>query len=505
MSLIRVGALTLALMLVGSLLAACGDDASSSAPNTATSASGNESTEELFIPTEPEEEEEEIHWGYEGAIGPENWASLSTDFEVCEAGVEQSPIDINFADAREDIPDPVLNWELGDLQIVNNGHTIQANVREGSTTVLNGKTYNLLQFHWHKPSEHTVEGDPFAMELHFVHADEDGSLAVLGVLIEEGAANPLYDELWAAQPEEVGFETVKDVDFTELLPEDLATYTYPGSLTTPPCSEGVAWNVIEMPATMSAAQLDAFLFDGNARPVQPFNDRAEGEDHEEGAVHWGYEGAEGPENWAALSADFEVCEAGAEQSPIDIVTGSAVAADIADPVLNWQSGNLEMINNGHTIQANVPAGSTTVLNGKSYNLIQFHWHKPSENTVDGDPFAMELHFVHADADGNLAVLGVLIDEGEALPLYDQLWDAQPAVGETEIVEGVDFSQLLPSDLSTYVFAGSLTTPPCSEGVAWNVLATPTTMSAEQLDAFLYEDNARPTQPVNDRVVEVDAS
>jgi carbonic anhydrase len=177
--------------------------------------------------------------------------------------------------------------------------------------------------------------------------------------------------------------------------------------------------------------------------------------------------------------------------------------DIADPVLNWQAGDLELINNGHTIQANVPEGSQSELNGQTYDLIQFHWHRPSEHTVDGDPFAMELHFVHADASGNLAVLGVLLKEGDANPLYDILWEGQPEEGEANTLSDVDFSRLLPGDLTTYVYAGSLTTPPCSEGVAWNVLETPAGISAEQVRAFLYDGNARLVQPVNDRSVEVD--
>ena len=232
-------------------------------------------------------------------------------------------------------------------------------------------------------------------------------------------------------------------------------------------------------------------------------DESEDVPHEEGEAHWGYRGETGPTAWASLSAEFETCEAGVEQSPIDIVFADAVAADSADPGLDWQAGDLEILNNGHTIQANVPEGNTSVLNGETYNLLQFHWHRPSEHTVDGDAFAMELHFVHANEAGDLAVLGVLLEEGDGNPLYDILWDAQPEEGETTTVGDIDFSQLLPDDLGTYIYAGSLTTPPCSEGVAWNVLETPVSMSAEQVGAFLYDGNARPVQPVNDRTVEVD--
>lgn len=243
--------------------------------------------------------------------------------------------------------------------------------------------------------------------------------------------------------------------------------------------------------------------DSSGAPTTPTPTASEQEDEHE--VHWGYDGETGAGNWAELSDGFAICEAGAEQSPIDIESAAAAMEDIAGPVLDWQTGDIEIINNGHTIQANVPEGSTSEFDDKAYHLLQFHWHRPSEHTVDGDPFAMELHFVHADASGNLAVLGVLIEEGDGNPLYDALWEQQPADGESRILEGVDFSQLLPDDLSTYVYAGSLTTPPCSEGVAWNVLRDLASVSTEQVEAFLYDGNARPVQPVNDRVVLADES
>lgn len=229
-------------------------------------------------------------------------------------------------------------------------------------------------------------------------------------------------------------------------------------------------------------------------------DTSEGEEAE---VHWGYEGDIGPANWASLSQEFAICEAGVEQSPIDIESVDTEAADIIDPALSWQAADLEIINNGHTIQANVPKGSTSELDGQTYDLIQFHWHRPSEHTVDGEPFAMELHFVHASVEGNLAVLAVLLEKSDANSLYDTLWEHLPEAGETNLLSDVDFSRLLPDDLTTYVYAGSLTTPPCSEGVAWNIFATPAGISAEQMEAFPYDGNARPTQPLNDRSVKLD--
>jgi len=214
------------------------------------------------------------HWGYEGPGGPESWASLDREFGLCESGVQQSPIDIPTSTAfRVGLDDLVLDWNPSDLTLVNNGHSIQANVAPGNRTVIDGVSHDLLQFHFHKPSEHEVDSEVFPMELHFVHADDEGSLAVVGVLLEAGAANPAYDVLWADQPGE-GVETdIADFDMTSLLPADLGRFRYTGSLTTPPCSEGVNWNVLAEPASMSADQIANFLYEGNARPVQGLGSR----------------------------------------------------------------------------------------------------------------------------------------------------------------------------------------------------------------------------------------
>jgi carbonic anhydrase len=218
-------------------------------------------------------------------------------------------------------------------------------------------------------------------------------------------------------------------------------------------------------------------------------------------AHFSYEGEDGPEHWAELDEAYETCGSGAEQSPIDVTGGKPT--DIEDPTFDWSSEGLEITNNGHTTQVNVHAGSTSVIQGETWNLQQFHWHQPSENTIDGQSFDMELHFVHANDAGELAVLAVLIEAGDANPTYDAIWAAQTDEGETADLEDVDITTLLPTSLVTTTFRGSLTTPPCTEGVNWNVLTTPVSMSAEQLEAFSHENNARPVQPTNDRPLAAD--
>jgi carbonic anhydrase len=244
-------------------LAACGDDDDPDEPAGPTvSATSDETTAD-------------VHWSYEGDTGPANWASLSDEFAACAEGVEQSPVAIETTELEpEDIPDPQLNWPVADVELVNNGHTVQANLPDGMTSDLNGRTYQLLQFHWHRPSEHSVDGRQFDLEMHFVHSDTSGELAVLGVLLEGGDGAPVLDALLAEPPAEGVAVVVPEVNLRELLPEDLSTYLYAGSLTTPPCSEGVAWHLLTTPGSVSEEQVETFPFENNARPVQPLHGRA---------------------------------------------------------------------------------------------------------------------------------------------------------------------------------------------------------------------------------------
>jgi len=218
-----------------------------------------------------EEQSQPVEWSYSGDTGPAQWASLDEEFAACD-GAQQSPIDLPASgDATSGTLSVSYDEAEGDL--VDTGHGVQID-HTGGTLTVDGTTYDLLQFHFHTPSEHTVDGEAYPADIHFVHAAEDGSLAVIGVFIEEGAANealaPFWDDLSAIED-----APVEDIDVDALLPEDKTYYTYDGSLTTPPCSEIVTWIVMQTPITMSAEQLDALraVHDNNARPVQPLNDR----------------------------------------------------------------------------------------------------------------------------------------------------------------------------------------------------------------------------------------
>ncbi len=218
-----------------------------------------------------EQESHPLHWAYSGTEGPDHWSELSEDFTACTTGHEQSPIDLSGEEAA-DLPDITFNYQPSALNILNNGHTIQVNYDPGSTIEVNGTTYELKQFHFHAHSEHTIDGKAYPLEMHLVHQSAAGQLAVVGVMAEAGAANDPLAAVWENMPtaadETVHVDTL--INAADLLPSELTYYGYDGSLTTPPCSEGVKWHVLTTPIQLSTAQLDtmATLLHNNFRPVQ---------------------------------------------------------------------------------------------------------------------------------------------------------------------------------------------------------------------------------------------
>lgn len=217
------------------------------------------------------------HWTYEGEEGPLHWGELDPSYAVCGTGQNQSPIDVTNS-LEQDLTNISFHYQPSKLNILNNGHTVQVNYDSGSYIELDNTRYDLLQFHYHAPSEHTLEGESFPAELHIVHRNADGNLAVVGVLLMEGSENAAYQPFISNLPAEqtdVGDAGV-EINATELLPPMGTTFRYSGSLTTPPCTEGIHWLLMTNPTELSADQLTALdsLFEGgNNRPVQPINDR----------------------------------------------------------------------------------------------------------------------------------------------------------------------------------------------------------------------------------------
>ena len=217
------------------------------------------------------------HWDYRGAHGMAHWAKLDHGFEVCGSGRRQSPIDIRQATPA---PLPALEFAYTAVApaIVNNGHTIQVNVPAGQFLTVGGKRLELLQFHFHTPSEERVKGKASAMVAHLVHRDEDGHLAVVAVLLESGRGGSPFDTVLGHLPRKAGQTlTVADLslDLQALLPKDRRYYDFEGSLTTPPCSEGVHWMVLREPVAVQLKSIQAFraLYANNARTVQPLGGR----------------------------------------------------------------------------------------------------------------------------------------------------------------------------------------------------------------------------------------
>lgn len=212
------------------------------------------------------------HWNYEEAP---KWGELDKTFEACATGRQQSPIDLTNA-VHAELPALKIDWKPQPFKIANNGHTIQADAAPGSSLVLDGKKFELKQFHFHTPSEHAIKGARTAMEAHFVHAAPDGELAVIGVFLKSGKSNGAFAAVMAQAPKQAGSQLAKsDIDPKAFLPGKSSTYYYEGSLTTPPCSEIVNWIVYADPIEVGAADIDAFkaIYAMNARPIQERNRR----------------------------------------------------------------------------------------------------------------------------------------------------------------------------------------------------------------------------------------
>ncbi len=265
------------------LTVACSDRA----PGHADPAPATDHAEPAAEDSHESDTEHAIYWDYGDAAGPTKWGTLSPDFALCDEGRQQSPIDLSVAVANDKEVEvrrnfqPVkvhISYQESTVSLLDNGHTIQVSFDEGNTIDVGNKKFALVQYHFHAPSEHTMDGKHFPMEVHFVHTTESEELAVVGVLIEQGEHNAAFDPVWGILPREPGESRVlegQDVDLDALVPQSSGAFRYEGSLTTPPCSEGVRWFVRLEPIALSAGQIATFtgIFNNNNRPVQPRNDR----------------------------------------------------------------------------------------------------------------------------------------------------------------------------------------------------------------------------------------
>lgn len=224
-----------------------------------------------------------------------------------------------------------------------------------------------------------------------------------------------------------------------------------------------------------------------------------------GEVHWSYGGDTGPEAWGKLKPEFNLCAIGKRQSPINIEDSSSLQGP-AEPVqFEYRASNATVVNNGHTIQVDVQGENTITVRSSTYRLLQFHFHSPSEEQINFKRFPMVAHLVHKNAEGQLAVVAVLLETGSVNTLIDKVWTYMPLDTGDRVrmpPDLLNLNELLPPDQRYYQFMGSLTTPPCSENVLWMVMKQPVAISRSQIKLFtqLYPNNARPVQPLNGRTV-----
>lgn len=220
------------------------------------------------------------HWAYEGEEGPDHWGELE-GYATCGDGTHQSPIDVSDP-SEQDLTNISFHYQPSEVNILNNGHTVQVNYDSGSYIELDGRRYDVLQFHYHAPSEHTVNGESFPAEIHIVHKNAEENLAVVGILLQEGTQNDAFFSFIDHLPTEK--TDAKDagvmINAADFLPAIQTTYRYEGSLTTPPCTEGVHWLLMTTPVELSAAQLNTLesIFEANNRPVQSLGERTTIED-----------------------------------------------------------------------------------------------------------------------------------------------------------------------------------------------------------------------------------
>lgn len=257
----------------------------------------------------------------------------------------------------------------------------------------------------------------------------------------------------------------------------------------------------EVAAIMKARQEEIRRERGSGRPKAPAGGEAVLQ-HAAPVEHWSYEGETGPQRWGKINPAWAKCHSGNRQSPIDIREG--IQVDLEAVNFDYKPASYNVVNNGHTVQVNFGAGNRISLTGRTYELMQFHFHHPAEETVGGRGYPMVAHLVHKDAEGRLAIVALLIESGTLNPVVQSVWNNLPLEVNEPLVPtaAIDMSQLLPQRREYYTYMGSMTTPPCSEGVLWIVLKEPIKLSPQQIAIFarLYPMNARPVQATAGRLI-----
>ena len=316
------------------------------------------------------------------------------------------------------------------------------------------------------------------------------------------SGNPMAEKIRAAMAGTVVSSkkmtvTVEDKSAPEARTTSAPAHSSAGSHSISPAAKALS--------SQRYAQARAAAVSGHASGNAPAATHAASGGSHGAEAHWAYEGDTGPQAWGTLKPEFNVCAIGKRQSPINIENGATLQGP-AEPVqFAYSASDATVVNNGHTIQVDVQGDNSITVRGSNYRLLQFHFHTPSEEQINFKRFPMVAHLVHKNSEGQLAVVAVLLQEGNANPMVDAVWTYMPldSGDRVRMPQGLlDVNELLPKDQRYYQFMGSLTTPPCTEGVLWMVMKQPVTLSKAQYKLFtqIYPNNARPVQPVNGRPV-----
>lgn len=309
-------------------------------------------------------------------------------------------------------------------------------------------------------------------------------------------ANTLQRRFTAVDGNELKFESFEDIDFAPVAPDSSleAVLRYVCRSRQKPATPAKAVEPVPAPVVAPPPE---------PKPSAKTKSKKGKEDAAHSAPHWSYTGSTGADKWGSLDSAYATCGMGQRQSPIDI--RKTVKADLPAIEFAYQPVPLNIEDNGHSIKVDTAGAGNITVEGESYDLVQFHFHKPSEEKINGKSYDMVAHLVHQSKAGKLAVVAVLMEAGKEQPLLRTLWTHLPLEQNKPVIRAevkIDPTQILPAKRAYYTFLGSLTTPPCTEGVLWLVLKTPVQVSKEQLAGFatIYKNNVRPVQPVNGRVI-----
>uniref|UniRef100_A0A0D3H0D6 Carbonic anhydrase n=1 Tax=Oryza barthii TaxID=65489 RepID=A0A0D3H0D6_9ORYZ len=388
----------------------------------------------------------------------------------------QSPINLGLLDLTlaPGLGNLNYTYQNANASVVNRGHDIMVRFDgDVGSLKINGTTYQLRQMHWHTPSEHTIDGRRYDMELHMVHLNAQNQAAVIGILYTIGTTPDEFlqkmEPYIIAISNQEGKEkmVVGGADPNVAKGKDTVYYRYMGSFTTPPCTEGVIWTVVRKVRTVSLSQitlLKAAVLMGNENNARPLQD----EDDQFGYIPGT---PRGPENWGSLKPEWATCSSGEMQSPINLgLLDLTLAPGLGDLNYTYRNANATVVNRGHDIMVRFDGGvGSLMMNGTAYQLRQVHWHAPSEHAVDGRRYDMELHMVHLNTQNQTAVVGVLYAIG-----------AQDEFLHKIVNGGVDPNVAKEHDIVYYRYMGSLTTPPCTDGVIWTIVRKVHTVSLSQL-------------------------